>query len=115
MYSWIRRGGGETDRGSGAVRREELGQTEPFSVRRGTLDLDGSYAPFEYLSVGAGYTREGVMLRTELGPEEALPGIGHLWKGARWHQREANYRHRRDNPIIVTPRTRRRAWSRLPR
>ncbi|RDI30071.1 NADH-quinone oxidoreductase subunit C [Lentzea flaviverrucosa] len=35
-------------------------------------------------------TREGVMLRTELGPEEALPGIGHLWKGAQWHQREAS-------------------------
>jgi len=33
-------------------------ETEPFSVRRGTLDLDASYAPFEYLSVGAGYTRE---------------------------------------------------------
>ncbi|MCG8921539.1 NADH-quinone oxidoreductase subunit C [Lentzea sp. CC55] len=34
-------------------------------------------------------TREGVMLRTELGPDEALPSVAHLWKGAHWHEREA--------------------------
>jgi MtrB/PioB family decaheme-associated outer membrane protein len=33
-------------------------ETEPLSVRRGTLDLDASYSPLDYLSVGAGYTRE---------------------------------------------------------
>ncbi|WP_394615266.1 NADH-quinone oxidoreductase subunit C [Lentzea sp. JNUCC 0626] len=34
-------------------------------------------------------TRAGVMLRTELGPDEALPSVAHLWKGAHWHEREA--------------------------
>ncbi|WP_053733197.1 NADH-quinone oxidoreductase subunit C [Nocardia sp. NRRL S-836] len=34
-------------------------------------------------------TREGVMLRTEVGPDDALPGVAHLWKGAEWHEREA--------------------------
>ncbi|MGW4206985.1 NADH-quinone oxidoreductase subunit C [Lentzea sp. NPDC004789] len=34
-------------------------------------------------------TREGVMLRTELGASDRLPGVAHLWKGARWHEREA--------------------------
>ncbi|SDN75714.1 NADH-quinone oxidoreductase subunit C [Lentzea jiangxiensis] len=34
-------------------------------------------------------TREGVMLRTEIGPGEALPSVAHLWKGAHWHEREA--------------------------
>ncbi|GGN25607.1 hypothetical protein GCM10011609_80010 [Lentzea pudingi] len=34
-------------------------------------------------------TREGVMLRTELSPEDALPSVAHLWKGAGWHEREA--------------------------
>jgi NADH-quinone oxidoreductase subunit C len=34
-------------------------------------------------------TREGVMLRTELGETDSLPSVAHLWKGARWHEREA--------------------------
>jgi NADH-quinone oxidoreductase subunit C len=34
-------------------------------------------------------TREGVMLRTELGQDDALPSVAPLWKGARWHEREA--------------------------
>ncbi len=33
--------------------------------------------------------REGVMLRTEVTTEDSLPGVAHLWKGARWHEREA--------------------------
>ncbi len=34
-------------------------------------------------------TREGVMLRTEVTNEDALPSVAHLWQGARWHEREA--------------------------
>ncbi|SDF64672.1 NADH-quinone oxidoreductase subunit C [Lentzea fradiae] len=34
-------------------------------------------------------TREGVMLRTEVGADDPLPSVAHLWKGARWHEREA--------------------------
>lgn len=42
-----------------------------------------------YLHVIDPRTREGVMLRTEVGADERLPGVAHLWKGARWHEREA--------------------------
>jgi NADH-quinone oxidoreductase subunit C len=34
-------------------------------------------------------TREGVMLRTEIAQTDSLPSVAHLWKGARWHEREA--------------------------
>jgi MtrB/PioB family decaheme-associated outer membrane protein len=33
-------------------------ENEPFSVKRHTLDLDASFTPVDYLSVGAGYGRE---------------------------------------------------------
>jgi NADH-quinone oxidoreductase subunit C len=34
-------------------------------------------------------TRDGVLLRTELGPDDALPSVAALWAGAAWHEREA--------------------------
>ncbi|QFZ23524.1 NADH-quinone oxidoreductase subunit C [Saccharothrix syringae] len=32
---------------------------------------------------------DGVLLRTELGPGDALPSVAGLWAGAAWHEREA--------------------------
>ncbi|MFE2752967.1 NADH-quinone oxidoreductase subunit C [Actinosynnema sp. NPDC059335] len=34
-------------------------------------------------------TKDGVLLRTELGPDDALPSVAPLWAGAAWHEREA--------------------------
>ncbi|GAA1279868.1 NADH-quinone oxidoreductase subunit C [Saccharothrix xinjiangensis] len=34
-------------------------------------------------------TKDGVLLRTELGPDDALPSVAGLWAGAAWHEREA--------------------------
>ncbi|TQM82431.1 NADH-quinone oxidoreductase subunit C [Saccharothrix saharensis] len=33
--------------------------------------------------------KDGVLLRTELGPDDALPSVAALWAGAAWHEREA--------------------------
>jgi MtrB/PioB family decaheme-associated outer membrane protein len=40
------------------ARTTQVHETEPASFVRSTLDLDATYAPFRYLSVGAGFTRE---------------------------------------------------------
>lgn len=42
-----------------------------------------------FLHVINPHTREGVMLRTEIDQTGSLPSVAHLWKGARWHEREA--------------------------
>jgi NADH-quinone oxidoreductase subunit C len=34
-------------------------------------------------------TKDGVLLRTELGPDDVLPSVAGLWAGAAWHEREA--------------------------
>ncbi|MEU4740465.1 NADH-quinone oxidoreductase subunit C [Actinosynnema sp. NPDC023658] len=34
-------------------------------------------------------TKDGVLLRTELGPDDVLPSVAALWAGAAWHEREA--------------------------
>jgi NADH-quinone oxidoreductase subunit C len=34
-------------------------------------------------------SKDGVLLRTELGPDDALPSVAALWAGAAWHEREA--------------------------
>ncbi|MEU4764910.1 NADH-quinone oxidoreductase subunit C [Actinosynnema sp. NPDC023794] len=34
-------------------------------------------------------TKDGVLLRTELGPDDVLPSVADRWAGAAWHEREA--------------------------
>ena len=34
-------------------------------------------------------TRDGLLLRTEVGADEELPSVAHVWAGAAWHEREA--------------------------
>ncbi|MFD1148105.1 NADH-quinone oxidoreductase subunit C [Saccharothrix hoggarensis] len=34
-------------------------------------------------------TKDGVLLRAELGPDDVLPSVAGLWAGAAWHEREA--------------------------
>jgi NADH:ubiquinone oxidoreductase subunit C len=34
-------------------------------------------------------SRDGLLLRTEVGAGEELPSIAHVWAGAGWHEREA--------------------------
>jgi NADH:ubiquinone oxidoreductase subunit C len=33
--------------------------------------------------------RNGLLLRTEVGSDEELPSVAHVWAGAAWHEREA--------------------------
>lgn len=33
--------------------------------------------------------RSGLLLRTEVGADEELPSVAHVWAGAGWHEREA--------------------------